>query len=326
MIEHREGVSFRVAGRTLSGRALVYGDVSPDFQERFLSGAFGEVRSIPINLQHDPKLVVADEATLIDSARWLEVRADLPEGSAALDLVRRGALSAFSIEFKSKAERREAGIRVVERAELTGLALVDRGAYPQSLAEIRKRSGRVLRSKLPYNKSLACECIAKSGSGNGGACVPLARFSKMAGDLMAKSINEATADARDILAVAGNFRRPLGSVSKGTLRARSTDDGLDIEIDLPAGTVGDEIVAANEAAGVVVRPLVDYDRSEFTDGPDGRTVTRPHLRAFIVGATDTKKGWNDAVIDEVLEGPPVTTKDKIAALSKLSKRRRRTWY
>ena len=326
MIEHREGVSFRVAGRTLSGRALVYGDVSPDFQERFLPGAFGEVRSIAVNFQHDQKLVVADEATLIDSARWLEVRADLPEGSAALDLVRRGALSAFSIEFKSKAERREAGIRVVERAELTGLALVDRGAYPQSLAEIRKRSGRVLRSKLPYDRALACECIAKSGSGSGGACVPLARFSKMAGDLMANAINEASASAGDILAVAGNFRRPLGSVSRGTLRATSTDDGLDIEIDLPAGTVGDEIVAAHESAGVIVRPLINMDRSEFVDTDRGREYTKPHVRAFIVGATDTKKGWDDAVIEEVLEGPPTTTKEKIAALSKLSKRRRRVWY
>ena len=57
------------------------------------------------------------------------------------------------------------------------------------------------------------------------------------------------------------------------------------------------MIAANEAAGVIVRPLIDYDRAEFTDGPDGRTVTKPHLRAFIVGATDTKEGWSDAVID-----------------------------
>ena len=66
---------------------------------------------------------------------------------------------------------------------------------------------------------------------------------------------------------------------------------------MPAGAIGDEIVAANEAAGVVIRPLIDYDRSDFTDGPDGRTVTRPHLRAFIVGATDTKAGWPAVRVD-----------------------------
>ena len=140
MVEHRAGVSFRVAGRTLSGRALVYGDTADmgDFRERFEPGAFGEVRTIPINLQHDRRLIVAESALLTDSARSLDVRADLPEGSAALALVRRGVLSGFSIEFRPRSERREAGIRVVERADLAGLALVDRGAYPQSSVELRR--------------------------------------------------------------------------------------------------------------------------------------------------------------------------------------------
>ena len=295
--ERRAGLEFRVQGRTLSGTAMRYGDVSPDFRERFVPGAFGDVpTTIPVNLQHDSAIVVAERAVLADSPRQLHVRADLPEDSAALALVRRGALNGFSIEFHAKAERREAGVRVVERAELSGLALVDRGAYPGAKAEVRARSGRRLRSKIPYDKSLACECIAQSGPGSGGTCIPMVRFSQYAGELMADALGEAERQ-RDILAIAGNYRRPLGSVSRGTVRATSTDDGLDVEIDLPAGAVGDEIIAANEAAGVIVRPLIDYDRSEFTDGPDGRTVTKPWLRAFIVGATDTKEGWDDAVID-----------------------------
>ena len=323
MVEHRLAPEFRVSGRTLSGRALVYGDTAPDFRERFEPGAFGEVRTVPINLQHDPRLVVAERAILTDSPRELRVRADLPEGSAALALVKRGVLSGFSIEFHARAERREGGIRVIERAELSGLALVDRGAYPQSTAEIRKRSGRVLKSSVPYDRELACECIAQRGPGSGGECIPLAKFSKVAGDEMARTINEAYEEAqRDILAVAGNFRRPLGSVSKGTLRATSTDTGLDLEIDLPAGAVGDEIIAANEAAGIVVRPLIDMGKSEFVDTASGREYSKPHLRAFIVGATDTKKGWPPAVIEEVLEGPPQTTAAKIAALSKIGKRSR----
>ena len=323
MVEHRLSPEFRVQGRTLSGRALVYGDVSPDFRERFEPRAFGTVGTIPVNLQHDRSLVVTPSAVLTDSPRELRVRADLPEGSAALALVKRGALSGFSIEFHARAERREAGVRVIERAELTGLALVDRGAYPQSTAEIRKRSGRVLKSSVPYDRELACECIAQRGPGSGGECIPLAKFSKVAGDEMARTINEAYEEAqRDILAVAGNFRRPLGSVSKGTLRATSTDTGLDLEIDLPAGAVGDEIIAANEAAGIVVRPLIDMGKSEFVDTASGREYSKPHLRAFIVGATDTKKGWPPAVIEEVLEGPPQTTAAKIAALSKIGKRSR----
>ena len=294
--EHRAGCEFRVAGRTLSGTAMRYGDVSPDFRERFEPGAFGEVRTVDINIQHDPALVAVRGAVLTDSPRELQVRAELPPGSAALALVKRGALNGFSVEFNARAERRENGIRVIERAVLAGLALVDRGAFPGATAEVRARSGRRLRSKIPYDAFLACECIAQRGPGSGGECIPMVRFSQYAGELMADALGEAERQ-RDILAVAGNFRRPLGSVSKGTVRATSTDDGLEVEIDLPAGAIGDEVIAANEAAGVIVRPLIDYDRSEFTDGPDGRTVTRPHLRAFIVGATDTKEGWSDAVID-----------------------------
>ena len=296
-IEHRLAQEFRVAGRTLSGAAMVYGDTSPGFRERFVPGAFGAVpATIAVNLQHDAAIVVAERAVLADSPRALHVRADLPEGSAALALVRRSALNGFSIEFHAKAERREAGVRVIERADLTGLALVDRGAYPGATAEVRARSGRRLRSKVPYDQFAACECIAQRGPGSGGECIPMVRFTQMAGEMMADLLGEVDRQ-RDILAVAGNFRRPLGSSSRGTVRATSTDDGLEVEIDLPAGAVGDEIIAANEAAGVIVRPLIDYERSEFTDGPDGRTVTRPHLRAFIVGATDTKEGWDDAVID-----------------------------
>ena len=295
--EHRAGCEFRVAGRTLTGKALVYGDLSPDFNERFVPGAFGPDVAAPVlNLQHDRGMVIlpAGGYVLTDTARELQVRAELPPGSAALALVKRGALNGFSIEFKPKSERREAGVRVVERAELTGLALVDRGAYPGATAEVRARSGRTLRSKMPYDAFLACECIKERGPGSGGACIPMVRFTKYAGELMADMFGEL--DRQHMMAVAGNFRRPLGSVSKGTLRGKSTDDGLEIEVDIPAGAVGDEIVAAHEAAGVIVRPLLDYELSEYTDDADGRTVTKPHVRAFIVGATDTRAGWTDAVI------------------------------
>ena len=276
-----------------------YGDVSPDFREKFEPGAFGEVGTIALNLQHDPGVVLVRGATLTDSLRELSVSATLPDGSAALSLVKRGALNGFSVEFHAKRERRDAaGVRVVEAADLTGLALVDRGAYPGAKAEVRARSGRRMRSSIPYDRPLACECIGQMGPGSGGACVPIARFSKIAGDAMAAQMEAAFAAVeRDILVVAGNFRRPLGSVSKGTVRGKSTDGGLDLEIDLPAGAVGDEIVAANEAAGVVIRPLIDFGRSEFTDTPEGRQYTKPHLRALIVGSTDTKAGWPDPTID-----------------------------
>ena len=153
--EHRAGAEFRVAGRVLSGTVLRYGDVAPQFRERFVPGAFGAELDVPaLNLQHDPNVVLLASGSYVlnDGPRSLDVRAELPEGSAALELVRRGALTGFSIEFQAKSERREAGIRVIESAELTGLALVDRPAYLASKAEVR------------------------ASVAHGGAGAPLARF------------------------------------------------------------------------------------------------------------------------------------------------------
>ena len=291
--EHRAGCEFRVAGRTLSGVVMRYGDTSPEYRERFVPGAFSPIDGVSLNIQHDQRLRVLDPGAFIltDTMRELRIRAELPAGSAALSLVQRGALNGYSVEFHARAERREAGVRVIERAVLVGIGLVDQPSYPQSTAEVRARSGRTLRSRIPYDESLACECIARSGPGSGGACVPLARFTRVAGDAMAEAINGALAEAVDVLAIAGSYRRPLGSASRRTLRATSTEQGLDVEIDLPAGAVGDEIVAAHEAAGVIVRPLVDAERSEYTDTDRGREYSRPYLRALLVGATDVKTGW-----------------------------------
>lgn len=322
MREYRLSPEFRVAGRTLSGRAMRYGDVSPSFRERFVPGALRHSGRIDVNLQHDSSLVVARGAVLTDSPRELRVRAELPPGSAALDLVRRGALSGFSIEFHSRAERREGGVRVVERADLTGLALVDRGAYPGATAEVRARSGRTLRSRVPYDESLACECIARSGPGTGGECIPLARFSKAVGDEWESLFEEIAGDIAEreqaeVLAVAKDYGRPLGSVSRGTLRGRSTDDAFEIEVDLPTGTAGDELVAAHEAAGVITRPLINMERSDYTDTDAGREYRSAYVRAFLVGSTDARGGWPDATIDYDGEGR--------RAAPAACERRRRIW-
>ena len=57
-IEHRAGREFRVQGRTLSGVVMAYGNVSPGHRERFQPGAFGPAPSAPLNIQHDPNIVV----------------------------------------------------------------------------------------------------------------------------------------------------------------------------------------------------------------------------------------------------------------------------
>ena len=255
MIEFRAGVEFRVAGRTLSGTALRYGDISPDFAERFEPGAFGEVRTIPINLQHDSAIIVAPEALLTDSPRSLDVRADLPEGSAALALVRRGALSGFSIEFHAKAERREAGIRVVERAELTGLSLVDHGAYPGSTAEVRaRRSG--LSGVFNYGRDRTVKDRGKRRKSrvNAGAFSwQMREFEALQAEL-AKDIGEAAQAGikdrmREVQLLAGpDYSKPLASLKSGTLKLRDGPDGLEFDAPkLPATTYARDLQAGMSA-------------------------------------------------------------------------------
>ena len=130
----------RVAGRTVSGVLMPYGEVSPDFRERFEPGAFGTVDRCALCVQHDRTQVIA-QATLTDTPEALRIEAEVPDGFRSL--VVRGALNGFSVEFESIREERDpAGVRVVREALLRGAALVDRGAYRGARAEARAATPR----------------------------------------------------------------------------------------------------------------------------------------------------------------------------------------
>ena len=287
--EHRAGVEFRVAGRTLSGVAMRYGDVSPDFKERFLPGAFGTVPgTIAVNLQHDGSIIVAERAVLADTPHELRVRAELPADSAALKLVRRGALNGFSVEFRAKADRREAGVRVVEQADLIGLSLVDIGAYPQSTAEVRARRGRTLRQRIPADTNLGCRC-------SGVTC----KFARITGEAMQEAFTKAWDEAVEVLAVRSSYGNPLASKSAGTLRARVDDDGAIVDVDIPTGPDGDAVLRAIEDTGAVLaRPYLDAALSEGVEEAAraegaGNTMvySKIRVRSIVLGATDEREGW-----------------------------------
>ena len=77
-------------------------------------------------------------------------------------------------------------------------------------------------------------------------------------------------------------------MSEGTLR-RSGRYG--IEIDLPDDENGRAVLAAHEAAGVIVRPHLDMSESEYAQEGDTLHYTRATVRAFVVSATDAREGW-----------------------------------
>ena len=291
MATERRYVEIRQSGRTLSGVAIRYGDTAifPWGRERFEPGAFGDVSlaDVILNTQHDRQTPLARTGgaglTLLDSSAALEIRADLPDTQPANDvlaLVKRGVLRGLSIEFKATSERMEQDLRIVEQADLAGVSVVDTGAYPGSTVEARQKNTKAFRGSIPYNKTLACKC-------HRGTCkqVTIAR------NAFDESLQD---DSVEILAIHGDYSRALASRKRGTLRMTSTDDGLQIEFDLPDTTTGNDLVAANTSVPLVMRPVFDQDLSEFAESGEVASYSKMKLRAVLLGATDNDAGWPEA--------------------------------
>ena len=137
----------RREGRTLSGQGIVYGDVARvgGRSERFLPGAFGDVSKLDVilNAGHDRSRPLARSGgglTLTDSATALDVVAELAETRESEDtlaLVEARVLRGFSIEFVPVQVRTEAATRVLVKARLVGIAVVDKPAYGASTISAR---------------------------------------------------------------------------------------------------------------------------------------------------------------------------------------------
>ena len=135
-------------GRVLRGTAVTYGDVAslPFGCERIEAAAFLPLSDVILNASHERSTPLARTGggglDLDDSAARLAFAATLPATRAAddvLELVRTGIMRGASIEMRVTAERFDAGVRVVERAVLSGIAIVDTAAYPASEVEARRK-------------------------------------------------------------------------------------------------------------------------------------------------------------------------------------------
>ena len=325
MLERFESRSeLRVSGRTLTGYAIQWGDVSPSHRERFAPGAISiDGRTRWLNLVHRPLEVLAwtggGGLDLSADDQGVALRAELPAIPAAdlaLDKLKSGELRGLSVEFRALQESRAGGIRIVERADLEGVGLVRSPSYQQSTVEVRARSGQTLRARIPANEELACQC-------SGIACM----WAEFAGNAMREMLETAFEQAtREVVAGFGSYTTmPLASRSRGTLRGRLLPNGDgEVDIDLPDGAAGQATRAAFENAGVIVRPHLDVDASEYTERPyrgsNVRSYTRAVARAFVVSATDQRDGWPDPELiatpdfDAVAESRNVDTRPRAATL------------
>ena len=85
---------------------------------------------------------------LTDTDTELRVAATLPETSLADDateLIRRGVFRGLSIEFSSVEEKMVAGVRVIQKALLSGIAIVDRPACSNAEVQARMAMGAPMR-------------------------------------------------------------------------------------------------------------------------------------------------------------------------------------
>ena len=136
----------------ISGVAIRYGDraeIAPNLFELFAPGAFGPdvaKSTVVVNRQHDRASPLGRAGGLLrlsDSADALRAELTLPatrDGEDVATLVRDGVLRGFSVEFRAMRDRIEGGnLRIVERAELRGLSVVDDPAYGDSLVALRAR-------------------------------------------------------------------------------------------------------------------------------------------------------------------------------------------
>ena len=147
LTERRYSALTAGAGRELSGTAITYGEVAslPWGRERFEAGAWESLADIRMDVQHVRARIIARTGggglELSDGPEALRIRAvpeQTREAEDALRLVRRGVLRGLSIEFRATETRMERGIRIVERAELAAVSLVDSPAYPSSVPEVRR--------------------------------------------------------------------------------------------------------------------------------------------------------------------------------------------
>ena len=123
----------------LRGVAMRFGDVAelPWGRERFDPGSLtAAADGVILNVQHErgrPLARFPDGGLELDfDAAELRIRArvaDTSDGRDTVALVRAGVLRGLSVEFRPDDERLEDGVRIVTRARLSGIAVVDDGAY-----------------------------------------------------------------------------------------------------------------------------------------------------------------------------------------------------
>ena len=135
----------RMSPGKLIGVLMPYETRASDRPEMFESGSLEWPKDgVLLREMHDRQRPIA---RFIPEATDGEVRVaiPLPDSTAGRDAranVLAGVYSGLSVEFRAIRETVRGGLRVVQKAMLTGAGLVDSGAYAGATVEARAKAGR----------------------------------------------------------------------------------------------------------------------------------------------------------------------------------------
>ena len=246
--EYRFAEFREVEGRTIYGVAIDYNDTSlrsGGIREMVAPGAFGDVDALDtiLHFQHERARPLARTngggLLLTDSTERLEVAAEMPEtvdGNDALLLAQKGILRGFSTEFHARRERFEGNTRIIEKALLPGLGLVDTPAFPQSTILEVRADGDGLSGAFHYDRDMI--------TGDSGK-VRKQRFKPGA------FTYAITAPDREITLTLGDGSRQLASKQSGSLILKDTPQALRFEVKrLPKTSYAKDFLALLRAGSV----------------------------------------------------------------------------
>ena len=285
------------------------------FSESFKRGALNFDRDILVNIQHDPRRVVARNnaaggLALWDSPEGLRTRINLPdtqEGQDTRTLVNTGVLGGLSIEFRANEDRWAGNHRTVLQADLDSIGIVSRPAYSGAvisegrsmdtetyLLEHRQDRAGSASGSIPYRQDLSCECLQSANCDN-------VEFQRIE-----------IADDDEIVATIRGFENAFASTRDGSLVLTQTDEGLDVALSASAfETESGQTLLEQAERGIPIfaRPIVDEELSEFEDIDNVRVFSLARIRAIILktiaGDSRYREGWTP------LEWPGLSRRSKI---------------
>ena len=246
-------------GRTLEGIVVRYGEVSTGlpWRERIEPGAFRPLGDVRLNLQHQRTVLLARTGggglVLEDGPDALRMRAELPETTAASDtlaLVKAGVLRGLSVEMHPRQEHQVSGVRSISKARLSGLSVVDSGAWDGARVEARaevRAEGDGLVGMFMYNedtiisdRAAMLELRARGG----------ARKQRVEPGAFRFALQD---ESREIQLLLGrDYASPLASRRAGTLELTDGPDALRFKVDrLPDTSYVRDFRAQQEAGAAV---------------------------------------------------------------------------